>query len=372
MPVKQPVDKMNMSLQDMFFALGSAIGFVAILVLAKTVLVPLAFGLLIAFILYPICAFLERKGMGRVWSTLWSMVFVTLVITGILILFSTQIVDIVREFDDFRDRLNSMLNDFTDYLNNNFSFLPEVSKEGLINKGTEWVTSRSSEMLTSTLNRTGLLFTGITLTIIYCFLLLLYRSSLAKAMANFAADNKYNSYMDMLINAQKVGQQYVSGMFILMLILGVLNSIGLLALGIDYAVFFGFLAAFLAIIPYIGTTLGGALPTIYAFITYDSIWYPIGVVLIFWAVQFIEGNFLNPKIVGGNMNINALAAILALISGGLVWGIAGMILFLPFTAILKVVFNHYHQLEPISNLLGDGRDKAKPDFRERIKKILKR
>jgi len=142
-------------------------------------------------------------------------------------------------------------------------------------------------------------------------------------------------------------------MGLLMLILGTLNTIGLLIVGIDYAFFFGFLAAILAIIPYIGTFLGGLLPTLYAFMSYDSYWYPIGVIIVFWFVQTLEGNFLSPKIVGGNLNLNAMTALISLIAGGFLWGISGMILFLPFMAIFKVFCENYEELHPIAELMSD-------------------
>ena len=142
-------------------------------------------------------------------------------------------------------------------------------------------------------------------------------------------------------------------MALLVLILGILNNIGLFCLGIEYAIFFGFLAALLAVIPYVGSFIGGLLPTIFAFITYDSYWYPIGVIAIFWFIQFLEGNFLNPKIVGGSLHLNALFSILSLIGGALLWGVPGMILFLPSMAMLRTISTYYEELKPLAILIGD-------------------
>jgi predicted PurR-regulated permease PerM len=70
--------------------------------------------------------------------------------------------------------------------------------------------------------------------------------------------------------------------------------------------------------------------------------------VLFWGIQTIESNFLNPKIVGSSVNVNALVAILSLLIGAAVWGIAGMVLFLPFAAMLKVVCEEFDQLKPIA------------------------
>lgn len=367
--------RMSFSIRQLFFALSSVLGIIVLLHLGQTVFVPLAFALLISFILYPVCSYLERLGVGRMWAILWTILGVVLLIFGITYLFSTQIINIVREFDHFREKLNGVLAGVTNFLNNKISLMPDLNEDNLKELSKQWFSDKSGGFVTNTLNSTALFFTGVTLTIIYTFLLLLYRKGLKNAFVNFAAEDKRDQYASMINNMQRVGQKYLTGMFILIMILGVLNSCGLLLIGIDYAFFFGFLAAFLAIIPYVGTTLGGAIPALYAFMNYESYWYPLGVVLMFWIIQIVEGNFLNPKIVGGNLNLNALVAILALISGGLVWGIPGMILFLPYTAILKVACEHYKELSPLSYVLKDDLyKKHEPEtaVEKKIKKMFKK
>lgn len=124
-------------------------------------------------------------------------------------------------------------------------------------------------------------------------------------------------------------------------------------IGIDSPFLFGFLAALLSIVPFIGTAIGASIPILYSFISSDSLWVPFAVIILFWVIQTIESNFLNPKIVGSSLNVNPLVAILSLLIGASVWGIAGMVLFLLFTAILKVVCEEFDQLKPISMLISN-------------------
>jgi len=126
----------------------------------------------------------------------------------------------------------------------------------------------------------------------------------------------------------------------------------------------------LSIVPYVGTALGAIIPVLYAFVSYDSLWPVLAVAILFWAVQLITDNYLSPKIVGGSLNINALAAILSLIIGGLVWGVAGMILFLPFTAMLKVFCEEYEELKPIALLIGNQIYKGEKSGGKFIKKRI--
>nr|MDA3816036.1 AI-2E family transporter [Prolixibacteraceae bacterium] len=134
---------------------------------------------------------------------------------------------------------------------------------------------------------------------------------------------------------------------------GLANSLGLLIIGIDNPFLFGFLGAALAIIPYIGTTMGAIIPVIYTFVSYDSVWMAVAVAILFWAVQLVTDNFLTPRIVGGSLKINALTAILSLFIGAAVWGLAGMVLFLPFAAMLKVICEEFEELKPIALIIGE-------------------
>jgi predicted PurR-regulated permease PerM len=148
-------------------------------------------------------------------------------------------------------------------------------------------------------------------------------------------------------------------MILLIIIIGLANSIGLWIIGIDNPFLFGFLGAVLSIVPYVGTAFGAILPILYAFVSYDTLWPAIAVAILFWAVQLISDNYLSPKIVGGSLHINALVAILSLIIGALVWGVAGMILFLPFAAMLKVFCEEFENLKPIAILIGNQNYKEK-------------
>jgi predicted PurR-regulated permease PerM len=184
----------------------------------------------------------------------------------------------------------------------------------------------------------------------------------------FSPEDKRDRVLKMFKSIQQVGQKYLSGMILLIIIIGLANSIGLWIIGIDNPILFGFLAAVLSIVPYVGTSIGAIIPILYAFVSYDSLWPVIAVAILFWAVQLITDNFLSPRIVGGSLHINALVSILSLIIGALVWGVAGMILFLPFAAMLKVFCEEYEELKPIALLIGDQNYKDKDSGAKFIKR----
>ena len=343
---------MSLSFQKLFFALATLFVLFAILILAKIILIPLGLALLISFILLPLAKKLEAWGMNKIFAAFFSILTMVLLIGGTVFFFSNQIVELSKAFSDFQNKITDLFTDVLLYVNNHLSFVSDIQREGLVNQIRDWLKASAILLVTNTFNSTAAFFAGLLATIVYTFLILIYRNGFTQAFIQFSPHDKSDRVLNMFKKVQKVGQKYLSGMFILILVLGFANSIGLWIIGIDSPFLFGFLAATLSIVPYVGTTLGASIPVLYAFMANDTLWVPLAVIFLFWSVQLIETNILSPKIVGGSLKVNALAAILSLIVGALVWGVVGMILFMPFAAMLKVICEEYEELRPIALLIG--------------------
>jgi predicted PurR-regulated permease PerM len=186
---------------------------------------------------------------------------------------------------------------------------------------------------------------------IYIFLFLIYRHKFRDFVLSLLPGDEELAWKK---DVERVVQGYLSGLFLVTLIIATLNAVGLMIVGIDHAIFFGILSGVLTIIPYVGIIIGALFPIIMALITKDSIWYAIGVVIVFAIVQFLEGNFITPKITGSKVSINALAAIIALVIGGKILGIAGMILAVPTIGLIKILVSHSNHLKPFVILLEDS------------------
>jgi predicted PurR-regulated permease PerM len=163
----------------------------------------------------------------------------------------------------------------------------------------------------------------------------------------------HSTVADILLNTKNIIQSYLVGLFFEMLIMAVLNSTGLLLLGIPYAIILGILGAILNIVPYIGGIIAIALPMLIAYVTKDSYTYPLMVLGIYIAIQFIDNHYLIPHIVAKRVKINALVSVIVVLIGGELWGISGMFLSIPIIAILKVIFDHIDDLKPYGYLLGN-------------------
>lgn len=139
------------------------------------------------------------------------------------------------------------------------------------------------------------------------------------------------------------------------LLVAILNSLGLLAMGTPHAVLFGFIASILTFVPYVGIIIGSLLPITVSWLTHDSIWHPLGVVAVFAIVQYLEANVIFPFAVSHRLNVNTFVMLLAIFFGGLLWGLAGMILFVPFVGIAKLIADHHPEWKTASMILGMDR-----------------
>ncbi len=116
------------------------------------------------------------------------------------------------------------------------------------------------------------------------------------------------------------------------------------------------------LIPYFGLSLGSLLPAAYTLVTQDNPLKALGVIGVFLFVQALEGNFITPYIVGAKVSINPLAAIIVLILWENVWGLPGLVLALPLTAIIKVIFDSVDSLKPYGFLIGEA-EKPRPPIK---------
>jgi predicted PurR-regulated permease PerM len=141
-------------------------------------------------------------------------------------------------------------------------------------------------------------------------------------------------------------------MLLVYLIVGILNSLGLFLLGIPHPILFGFTASILTFIPYAGILIASLLPITLSCVTYNSIWYPIGVIAVFTIVQYLEANVIFPLAVSSRLKINTLVTFAAIVLGGILWGVAGLVLFIPFLGIFKLIADRTPGLRTWAIFLG--------------------
>jgi predicted PurR-regulated permease PerM len=168
---------------------------------------------------------------------------------------------------------------------------------------------------------------------------------------------------ELMSKISNVNHRYIQGVFIVIVILCFLNSLGLYLVGIEYPVIFGVVSALFNVIPYFGNWIGAIFPMLFALLTGESPSLFFGVLLVYIIIQFIEHNILTPNITGGNVRINPLVTIVGIFVGEMVWGVAGMLVVIPTLASLKIIFENVDSLKPLAHLIGSEEPKHQVLFR---------
>jgi predicted PurR-regulated permease PerM len=186
---------------------------------------------------------------------------------------------------------------------------------------------------------------------LYATLFLSNRGKLVQFISSFFESNQKVRLQTILTETIRIYFNYIKGMLKVYLIVGILNSFGLWILGVDYPFLFGMATAFMTIIPYIGIMVSAMLPMSMVWIETNNYLYPLGVMGMFALVQYLEANLIFPYVVGKQLGVNMLVSICAIFLGGVLWGVSGMILFLPFVAMLRIISGHFEKLQPLFKLL---------------------
>jgi predicted PurR-regulated permease PerM len=320
-------------------------------------LIPLIFSILLAVMLQPLTKKFQKLVKHPVPAILLT-IFTVLIGLGVVItLISVQITSIINDLPNITGQIGKGLQQIFTWLNTHLNLqesdlrdnIPKVADGalGFVQKGITSVTSFIFNLF---------------FVLLLLFFLLWYQHNFKRLMLVQTVKQKRDGLEEILIQIQKTIRKYLYGLLTVIAILAVLNSVGLLIIGIRYAVFWGVLAAFLAIIPYIGTTLGGTLPFLYAVATSDNWWQPLAVVGMYVVIQQVEGNIITPKVVGNSVSINPLIALLGIIIGGFIWGVSGIILAIPIVGVVKIILDHNHRTRHIGYLLGNQMSSKDDEF----------
>jgi putative heme transporter len=315
------------------------------IILCRDIVIPLAFAAFLSIVMLPLVKRIEKKT-GLVLAVTITLVGTIVVLGGLTWLLVHQIIGLANDLPNIETKFLSFLEQAQTKITEQF----HIKDEELTQMGKDVATGVSGYVGAFLLSTTNTLSTLIQIPI-YLFLLLIYREKFKQFFLSLlpSDDDEFAWKKDI----ENVIQGYISGLLLVTLIIAALNTTGLLFLGIDHAIFFGILSGVLTIIPYVGIFIGALFPTLMALITKDSYWYAIGVIIVFTVVQFLEGNFITPRITGSKVSINALAAIIALLIGGKILGIAGMILAVPAIGVVKIMLSYSQRLKPFVILLGD-------------------
>lgn len=323
-----------------------------ILYIGKPIIVPFAFSVIIAILLNPVVNLLCRKKFNRTIAIIISVTsaILLIIVTGYFIL--SQAAMLGDALPIFKQKFRLMFDDSINWISGNLNISKPKLRSMIADAKEEGMNNRSKVLGTALIGISDALVL-LLLVPVYIFMILYYKYQLLAFISKLFKSDKREVVADVLIQIKSLIQSYLLGLLIEAAIVATLNSIGLLALGIQYAVLFGLVGALLNMIPYIGGIVAISLPMLIAITTKSPV-YALWVLILFLIIQLIDNNYLVPKIVASKVKVNALVSIIAVLIGGALWGIAGMFLAIPAIALLKVVFDRIEALKPFGFLIGDN------------------
>lgn len=322
----------------------------------RTLLIPLFYGLFIAIVLYPMCKWLESHRVPRSLGITIGLIIIVLLFAGLMTILFFELNSLRKDLPGLEAKVQPAWVSLQQWLLDNIGITfnsQEQFKENISGAFTDNI----GAILSGTLNRTANGLFMLFIIPVFSALFLYNREDFVKALQKMVGDKYHAQLQDILGNTIHTYFHFIKGMIMVYVIVGILNTFGLMALGIEHAALFGFVTAIMTIIPYAGIFISALLPITVAWITKDSIWYPLGVVAVFAFVQYLEANVIFPKVVATQLNVSTWATLVAIIAGGILWGVSGMILFIPFVGMFKIISDHIPEWEGLNILLSRTRKK---------------
>lgn len=318
---------------------------------ARALLYPLAVSVLFAYLLFPVCRWLENRGWRRIPANLVVILLSICIIASVVYLLSTQVSKLTASLPELKDQAASNVRSINAHISSSigmsdqkFHRWMQQQVNGSFETGGAYLQTIFSAT-TSTIVSFGLMP-------VYVFLLLYYRDKLRAFFFMLLPSGRHLHGEQIIEKISHVTRHYMSGVFVVVIILCIINSAGLYLIGLKFALLLGILSGMCSFIPYFGTLIGAIFPVTMAVFATDSPSYLIKVVIMYVLVLFTEHNILTPNITGENVQINPFVTILGILAGELVWGLPGMFVIIPFLGMLKIVLESFTATQPFAFLIG--------------------
>lgn len=345
---------------------GALIAGVAALYLARGVLIPIALATLLTFMVYPLVGVLSRLGLGRALSVgvVVTMLFVTL--GGVAWVLSAELALLATNIPTYRNHLIAKIAHVRRLVRGGTlekaqSAADDVAKE--LTKDTGPTRSRPSPtpvVLRS--ERTGLWqlptlvegLGGTAAVLALVIFMLIEREDLRNRLVRLAGYERLASTTRALDEAEQRISRYLLMQSLINVSFGAGAAVSLLLLGMPYAILWGFLAAVLRFIPYVGVWLAALLPIVFALAAFPGWWQPLVVAGIFVVLEVASSLALEPLLYGQSAGVSQVALLCSVTFWAWLWGPVGLLLATPLTVCVVVFAKHVRGLEFIGILMADA------------------
>jgi AI-2 transport protein TqsA len=335
-----------------FIVSGLSLFTVILLVYGASVLVPLALAILIWFLINAVAAgfqsttifgFQIQRRMALVLALITTLaamlVVVELVVTNLSVM-GTQTID-------FESSLNPLIDKIADWTG--------VTNTDVLNKALD--TIGLEKLFGRIVSATASFSSQIGVVLVYVIFLLIEQQFFEAKLRALIKENKRRDWIRGILEA--IARDVQSYMWIMTMLSGLTAALsyGIMKwIGLEHAAFWALLIFFLNFIPTIGSILSTAFPTVFAMIQFQGFSEALTLFVAVGVVQFLIGNFLQPRLAAKTLNMSQFVVILSLFVWGAMWGVVGMFLAVPITVIMLIIFSNFETTKPVAILLSqDGK-----------------
>ena len=318
-----------------------------LLYVLRSVLLPFVAGILLAYLLDPIVEKLQKCKMSRLSATLVVCLLAILIILPMLLFLGGMIENQVSLLlkatpkylglimEKVKPILACLAEKFPDLQNSNI----EEAIKGNIGNSLKFVGRVLKALVSNSFALVNLISLILIMPVVTFYMLRDWKSFVQKVEDLLPRKSKKN-VIEILQEINVILSGFIRGQISVCIILGIFYSIGLRLVGLDLGLLVGFVAGIISFIPYVGSITGFILGVVLAFAQYGDISHVLYVVAVFMCGQFLEGNFLTPKLVGESVGLHPVWVMFALLAGGVLLGFLGLMLAVPMAAIIGVLVRH--------------------------------
>lgn len=330
--------------QVRFWLVAAAVT-VLLLYLFSEILLPFVAGLVLAYFLDPIADRLENAGLSRVMATILILlafvVALALVLVILIPLLVTQTADFAARLPEYLSRLQQLATSFDpQWLEQRFGVDPGDLREGLnslLSSGTGIVAT-----LFASIWQSGLAIVSIAglfvVTPVVAFYMLLDWDHMVATVDSWVPRDHVLTVRRIAADINVATAGFVRGQGTLCLILGAWYAIGLTVVGLNFGILIGLFAGVISFIPYVGSLVGLVLALGVAVVQFWPEWqWILATACVFFVGQFVEGNILQPKLVGESVGVHPVWLMFALFAFGALFGFVGLLLAVPLAAAVAVL-----------------------------------
>lgn len=324
---------------------------------------------MLAMLMALVCRMLDSKDLPRAVSCVICVFILLIFFLGMLGIMVVQITSFIGDMPRLEEQSNQLLSSIHTYIERRFN-IPTAQQIAFLQRETQNRGKMLRASLTNMLATSIQLLIRLVIMLVLTFLMLFHKEKYYAFFLKFTNGNTQQEKEEVLNRIGKVSQHYLVGRAISILTLFVLYTIALKVIGIKNALLLAAVAALVNIIPYLGPILAAVFPFLVALVTEQTAQPAIWVLVSFMLFQAFDNYYVTPYFLEGEVSLSSIATIVSMICGGFVWGVAGMILFIPMFSIVKIIFDQIPGLSHYGHLIGDQGSKPSKHLGAWFRKVF--